>query len=52
METITMKTEFELNANYVVDIELLRIEKLIEQRNLYEDEFLSLQPNEEVNHFY
>ena len=34
-----------LNEDFAVDIELLRIEKLIEEREDYEKEFLSLEPS-------
>lgn len=34
-----------LNEDFAIDIELLRIEKLIEEREAYEKEFLSLEPS-------
>ena len=34
-----------LNEDFAVDIELLRIKKLIEEREAYEKEFLSLEPS-------
>ena len=34
-----------LNEDFAVDIELLRIEKLIEEREAYEKEFFSLEPS-------
>ena len=33
-----------LNEDYVVDIELSRFEKLVEEREAYEEEFLSMEP--------
>ena len=36
-----------LNEDYVVDIEFLRFEKLIEEREAYEEEFYSMAPPEE-----
>ena len=40
---MNMYNENELNRNYVVDIELLRMEILIEQQENYEKEFLSIE---------
>ena len=39
-----MYNEFKLKEDYVVDIELLRFERLIEERDAYEEEFFSLEP--------
>ena len=39
-----MYNEFKLKEDYVVDIELLRFERLIEEREAYEKEFFSLEP--------
>lgn len=39
-----MYNKFESNVENVVDIELLRIEKLIEEMEIYEAEFFSLEP--------
>ena len=41
---MNMYNKFEANVENVVDIELLRIEKLIEERESYEAEFFSLEP--------
>ena len=39
-----MNNQFESNEDYVVDIELLHFEKLIEEREAYEEDFFSLEP--------
>ena len=41
---MNMKNNIESNVDYVVDVELLRIESLIEERDAYEEEFLSIAP--------
>ena len=40
-----MYNKLNLKEDFVVDMELLRIEKLIEQREAYEERFFSLEPN-------
>lgn len=48
---MNMYNETELNRNYVVDIELLRMEILIEQQENYEKELLSIEyPTEELDY--
>lgn len=48
---MNMYNENELNRNYVVDIELLRMEILIEQQENYEKEFLSIEsPTDELDY--
>lgn len=41
---MNMNNKFESNEENVVDIELLRIEKLIEEREAYERDFFSFEP--------
>lgn len=48
---MNMFNKNELNRNYVVDIELLRMEILIEQQENYEKEFLSIEsPTDELDY--
>lgn len=48
---MNMYNENELNRDYVVDIELLRMEILIEQQENYEKEFLSIEsPTDELDY--
>lgn len=39
-----MYNEIKFNENYIVDVELLRMESLIENRLAYEEDFLSMAP--------
>ncbi len=49
--TMNMYNENELSKDYVVDIELLRMEILIEQQENYEKEFLSIEsPTDELDY--
>ena len=61
MEAITMDiyNEFELNVDFAVDVEFLCMETLIEEREIYEKEFFTLNPsdiehikNQETELFY
>lgn len=45
---MNMNNNFKLNEDYVVDIELLRFEKLVEEREAYEEQFLSMEPPKDM----
>ena len=48
---MNMYNEMELNEDFVVDIELSHIERLIEMREAYEEEFFSLEPSDDEYYY-